>query len=174
MDKNIKTSYLKNDEKETTPKAYNMQTHNDADTNKIVTKHGFTTTKCRSNTMKKIKGHNTVIETSFRLIFWHKGFRYRVNDRRLPGKPDIAFPRHKLAVFIDGEFWHGFNWDIKKHKVKSNRDYWIKKIEGNMQRDKDVNNRLTQDGWTVLRFWENEIKLDLDKCVSIVLNYLTK
>jgi len=151
-----------------------IQTQNDSNSDHTITKHGFTTSETRSNIMKKIKGRDTVIEKSFRLIFWHKGFRYRINDRKLPGKPDIVFPQYRVVVFIDGEFWHGYNWANKKNKIKSNRDYWIKKIEGNMKRDRDINNKLIQAGWIVLRFWENEIKSDLDRCVSMVLKHLNK
>ena len=89
---------------------------------------------------------------------WKRNIRYRKNVNRIFGKPDIAFVRKKVAVFVDSEFWHGFNWEVKKNEVKSNRDFWITKIERNMERDAEVNQYLQNEGWLVLRFWGNEIK----------------
>jgi DNA mismatch endonuclease, patch repair protein len=129
-------------------------------------KHGFITTKKRSDLMRKIKSKNTSPEIKLRKALWNQGIRYRVKNKSISGKPDIAIKKYKLAVFVDGEFWHGYNWSDKKNKIKSNRDYWIKKIEGNIQRDKRVNMELKENGWTVLRYWQHEIKNDLDKCVS--------
>ena len=88
---------------------------------------GFYTTKKRSKIMSKIRGKNTKPEMLFRKALWHKGVRYRVNSKKLPGKPDVSIQKYKLAIFIDGEFWHGYNWDEKKVCIKSNRDFWIQK-----------------------------------------------
>jgi len=129
-------------------------------------KHGFITTKKRSDLMRKIKSKNTSPEIKLRKALWNQGIRYRIKNKSIQGKPDIAIKKYKLAVFVDGEFWHGYNWSEKKKKIKSNRDYWIKKIEGNIQRDKKVNKELKEDGWTVLRYWQHEIKNDLVSCVS--------
>ena len=87
------------------------------DNNYILTKHGFLTTQSRSNLMKQIKAADTKVEVAFRKCFWGLGYRYRKNYKALPGKPDIAFTKHKVAVFIDGEFWHGYNWKEKKRKL---------------------------------------------------------
>lgn len=129
-------------------------------------KHGFITTKKRSDLMRKIKSNDTSPEIKLRKALWSQGIRYRIKNKSIIGKPDIAIKKYKLAVFVDGEFWHGYNWSEKKQKIKSNRDYWIKKIEGNIQRDKKVNKELKKDGWTVLRYWQHEIKNDLVSCVS--------
>lgn len=128
-------------------------------------KHGFITTKKRSDLMRKIKSNNTSPEIKLRKALWAQGIRYRIKNESIPGKPDIAIKKYKLAIFVDGEFWHGYNWSEKKTRIKSNRDYWIKKIEGNIQRDKRVNMVLKENGWTVLRYWQNEIKKDLDRCI---------
>ncbi|MGN9010745.1 hypothetical protein [Lactobacillus amylovorus] len=81
--------------------------------------------------------------------------RYRTNYKELSSKPDIAITKYKIAVFIDSEFWHGYDWEHRKPRLKRNRDYWIKKIEYNMKHDKQVNTDLEKKGWTVLRFWQN-------------------
>ncbi|AXP80410.1 Very short patch repair protein [Mariniflexile rhizosphaerae] len=133
---------------------------------------GFYTTKKRSKIMSKIGGKNTKPEMLFRKALWRKGVRYRVNNRKLPGKPDVSIKKYKLAVFIDGEFWHGFNWNERKETIQSNRGFWIPKIERNMQRDKEVNQQLIEMGYTVFRFWAKDIKTELDKCINDILVYI--
>jgi DNA mismatch endonuclease (patch repair protein) len=133
---------------------------------------GFYTTKKRSKIMSKIKGKNTKPELLFRKTLWAKGVRYRINSKTLPGSPDVSIKKYKLAVFIDGEFWHGYNWDERKPKLKTNRGFWIPKIERNMQRDKEVNRKLAEMGFTVFRFWSKNIKEDLDRCIRDVLVYI--
>jgi len=112
---------------------------------------GFYTTKKRSGIMSKIKGKNTKPELIFRKALWQKGIRYRLKSS-LPGKPDISIKKHKLVIFIDGEFWHGYNWNERKQTIKNNRRFWIPKIERNMQRDAEVNQTLKDLGFTVFRF----------------------
>jgi DNA mismatch endonuclease, patch repair protein len=133
---------------------------------------GFYTTKKRSLMMRKIRGKNTKPELAFRKVLWARGIRYRVNNKRLPGTPDISIKKYKLAVFIDGEFWHGYNWDEKKAKMKTNKAFWIPKIERNMQRDAEVNAALDALDYTVFRFWEGELKSDLQRCVDDVVDYI--
>lgn len=133
---------------------------------------GFYTTKKRSKMMSKIRGKNTKPEMAFRRALWAKGVRYRVNNKSLPGTPDISILRYRLAVFIDGEFWHGYDWEEKKGKLKTNREFWIPKIERNMQKDREVNLALAQMGFTVFRFWTKEIKTDLERCVNDVWGYI--
>jgi len=133
---------------------------------------GFYTTKKRSKIMSKIRGKNTKPELLFRKALWKKGVRYRIDNKKLPGKPDVSIQKYKLAIFIDGEFWHGYNWDERKLNIKSNRDFWIPKIERNLQRDREVNRELMDMGYTVFRFWEKEIKNDLNKCINDVLVYI--
>ncbi len=130
---------------------------------------GFYTTKKRSKMMGKIRGKNTKPELFFRKALWKKGIRYRLDSKKLPGKPDVSIQKYKLAIFIDGEFWHGYNWPERKETLKSNRGFWIPKIERNMQRDREVNAKLEEMGYTVFRFWTNEIKTNLDKCINDIL-----
>ena len=111
-------------------------------------------------------------ETALAKALWHNNVRYRKNYRKLPGSPDIAITKYNIAVFVDGEFWHGENWEIRKSKLKSNREYWIEKIEENMARDKRNDQLLIDMGWTPIHFWEKEVNKDLDKCVTIVLNQI--
>ncbi len=120
----------------------------------------------RKRNMQAIKGKDTKIEIMLRKKLWEKGYRYRKNYKNLPGKPDIVFTKYKVAVFCDSEFWHGYNWEEKKKRLGTNREFWIRKIEKNMERDKRVNEELISDGWIVLRFWEKEIKKNLDDCVK--------
>lgn len=123
----------------------------------------------RRKNMQAIRSCDTSIEIMLRKALWHQGIRYRKNYSKLVGKPDIAITKYKIAIFCDSEFWHGMNWEIRKHKIKSNRDYWIPKIERNIQRDKEINLRLQELGWTVLRFWGKEIKKNLPDCVKQII-----
>ncbi|OZV70625.1 very short patch repair endonuclease [Winogradskyella aurantia] len=133
---------------------------------------GFYTTKKRSKIMSKIRGKNTKPELLFRKALWKKGVRYRINNKQLPGRPDVSIQKYKLAVFIDGNYWHGHNWEERKAKLKTNREFWIPKIERNMQRDSEVNQELEALGYTVFRFWESEIKSNLKTCVNDIMVYL--
>jgi DNA mismatch endonuclease (patch repair protein) len=122
--------------------------------------------------MAKIKSQDTKPEIKLRKALWHLGFRYRKNEKLLPGKPDVVFRKGKLAIFIDGEFWHGYQWKDKKLKIRSNRDFWIPKIERNMQRDDENNEILKENGWCVMRIWEHEIKNNFDEIVNRITQYL--
>ncbi|MFB9055392.1 very short patch repair endonuclease [Mariniflexile ostreae] len=133
---------------------------------------GFYTTKKRSKIMGRIKSKNTKPELLFRKALWAKGIRYRIHSEKLPGKPDISIKKHKLAIFIDGEFWHGYHWDERKLQLKSNRDFWTPKIERNMQRDREINLELATLGYTVFRFWEHEIKKELKTCLNDVMVFI--
>ena len=120
----------------------------------------------RKHTMRRIKSKNTSIEVKLQKALWHSGIRYRKNYSKLPGKPDIAITKYKIAIFCDGEFWHGKDWEIKKNKIQSNRDYWIPKIERTMKRDAEANITLSDMGWTVIRLWGNDINKDLEGCIK--------
>jgi DNA mismatch endonuclease (patch repair protein) len=124
----------------------------------------------RSDLMRKVKSRETKVEILFRKNLWASGIRYRKNFKKLPGSPDIAITKIKLAVFIDGAFWHGYNWAENNQKIKSNREYWIPKIERNMKRDIKNVEALNQLGYTVFRFWENEVKRDLQGCIAKIVN----
>lgn len=120
----------------------------------------------RHKNMTAVKSKGTKIEVLLQKELWHRGLRYRKNVKNIYGKPDIAFIGKKIAVFCDSEFFHGFDWEIKSKEIKSNREFWIPKIEKNIQRDKDVTDKLKKDGWIVLRFWGNEIKNDVSGCAD--------
>lgn len=122
----------------------------------------------RSEIMKAIKNKNSQIEIALSKALWQKGYRYRRNCKDIIGKPDIAFLKYKIAIFIDSEFWHGYDWNNKKREFKSNKDFWINKIESNMKRDELVNRELIKKGWIVLRFWGKQIKKDLTQCIEII------
>lgn len=133
---------------------------------------GFYTTAARSKHMAKIKSKDTKPEIIFRRALYKKGVRYRVAFKKLPGKPDISNVSKRFVVFIDGEFWHGYNWHEKKDKIKTNRAFWIPKIERNVQRDTENNKALEEMGFKVFRFWEHQIKKELDNCIEEVLRFL--
>ncbi|WP_299171219.1 very short patch repair endonuclease [uncultured Allomuricauda sp.] len=135
---------------------------------------GFYTTPERSKIMGKIRGKNTKPELAFRKALWTAGYRYRVDYKKLMGKPDIALNKYKTVIFIDGEFWHGYNWEERKQKIKTNREFWIPKIERNIQRDQEVNLALKEMGYTVFRFWESDVKKNLDACLQKVLESLER
>ena len=122
----------------------------------------------RRKNMRAVKNKGSKIETMLQKELWHRGLRYRKNAKTVYGKPDIVFIGKKVAVFCDSEFFHGYDWENKSKEIKSNREFWIPKIEKNMQRDKEVTDKLTSEGWTVLRFWGNDIKKHLSQCADII------
>jgi len=140
----------------------------------MYTKHGFVTTKQRSEIMRKIKGKDTTPEKILRKMLWKYGYRYRKNVSNLPGKPDIVFVKKRVVIFVDGEFWHGYNWEEKKKRISNNKEYWIKKIERNMERDRKNVEKLQNMGFYVIRFWEHEIKKDLDTCIKKICKILNE
>ena len=128
----------------------------------------------RRKNMQAIRSKDTSIEIALRTALWHRGVRYRKNYKQLPGKPDIVITKHKIAIFCDSDYWHGYDWENRHQKIKSNRDYWIPKIERNMARDKEVNEMLETQGWIVLRFWEWQIKKRLNECVDVVIKTIAE
>lgn len=130
------------------------------------------TTKYRSRMMSKIRSTGGKAETFLGKAIWHHGIRYFRNYKKLPGKPDLAISKYKIAVFVDGEYWHGYNFDEIKSgkKVHHNREYWIKKIHNNMEHDKLINAELEKMGWTVIRFWEKHQVLKYPgHCIHTIL-----
>lgn len=123
--------------------------------------------------MSSIKSKDTRPELALRGALWRKNLRYRVNYKKLPGKPDIVFTKYKIAIFCDGDFWHGHNWAIRgmdslDDELKSYSEFWRSKILRNIERDKRVSKSLEDLGWKVIRFWESDIKKDTDKCARII------
>lgn len=135
-------------------------------------KYNFHTTKQRHDQMAKVHVTGGKDEVILRKLLWHRGVRYRTNYKKLPGKPDIAITKYKIAIFIDGEFWHGFDWENYQKHIKSNRDYWIPKIEANMRHDREVTQQLEAMGWIVLRFWSKQVLKNPDYFVELILWYL--
>jgi DNA mismatch endonuclease (patch repair protein) len=131
---------------------------------------GFYTTKLRSKTMSKIRAKHSVPELLLRRALWAKNLRFRIHRKDLPGKPDLVIDKYKLAIFVDGDFWHGYEW--KTRKPKTNQNFWIPKIERNMQRDQFANESLQHMGYTVMRFWEHEVRTNLKACVNQVMLYV--
>ena len=119
-----------------------------------------------SYNMKQVKNRDSAIEIALRKELWSRGLRYRKNVKTILGKQDIAFIGKKIAVFCDSEFWHGFDWENKKHEIKSRQEFWIPKIERTMERDIEVTQALKEQGWLVLRFWGNEIKKNCSACAD--------
>ena len=122
----------------------------------------------RTKNMKAIKSRNTKIEVKLAKALWSKGYRFRRNSKYVFGKPDFSLKKYKLAIFVDSEYFHGKDWEIEKFRIKTNREFWWKKIEGNIKRDKEVNQELNAQGWKVLRFWGKEINKDLLPCITII------
>lgn len=122
--------------------------------------------------MSRIKNKDTQIELLLREELWSRGLRYRKNVKYLVGKPDIAFIGKKVAIFCDSEFWHGYDWGNRKNDIKTNQLFWISKIERNIERDAEVNRLLTDEGWTVLRFWGKEIKINVTRCADVIQKVL--
>lgn len=124
--------------------------------------------------MQAVKSTGSKIEVVLAKALWKLGYRYRKNDPTVFGKPDLTMKRYKLAIFIDGEFWHGKDWNIRKYDHKSNQKFWFNKIERNIQRDKEVNEQLLNDGWKVLRFWGKDVTRNLELCTDIILKTINE
>ena len=122
----------------------------------------------RRKNMQAIKNKDSKIEQLLRKELWRRGIRYRKNVNTIFGHPDIAFLGKRVAVFCDSEFWHGYDWEKKRNEIKTRREFWIPKIERNIERDKEVTEHLRKEGWIVIRFWGKEIKSDVGKCANAI------
>lgn len=122
--------------------------------------------------MSHVKLKRGVAETLLAKALWHSGIRYRRNYKALPGSPDIAITKYRIAVFVDGEFWHGYDWEARKARLKRNREYWIEKIEENIARDRRNDIKLADLGWTAIHFWEKEVKKDVEGCASDIISMI--
>jgi len=128
----------------------------------------------RKKNMQAVKNKGSKIENTFAKALRSKNLNYQKNDKTVFGKPDFTFKKLRIAIFVDSEFWHGKDWWKKKHEHKSNIDFWHKKIQRNIERDKEVNQHLNKDGWKVLRFWGKEIEKKLDFCIKKVLKAINE
>ena len=124
----------------------------------------------RRKNMQHIKSNDTKIEVLLRKALWEKGYRYRKNYKALPGKPDIVLTKYKIAIFCDGEFFHGKDWEVLKPRLEksNNSEFWIKKITRNLERDDEINKKLLFMGWIVIRFCFFLIKKNTDECVRVI------
>ena len=128
----------------------------------------------RRKNMQHVRNKDSAIELKLRKALWHAGLRYRKNVRSVMGCPDVVFKGLKIAVFCDSEFWHGYDWEHRKHDFKSHQEFWIPKIERNIARDREVNEKLRSDGWKVLRFYGRDIKKNIDECVAAVVEAVNR
>lgn len=127
----------------------------------------------RHTNMSHIRSSDTGPEVLLRKALWHNGVRYRKNYKMLPGTPDIVIIKRKIVIFVDGDFWHAKGHQDKPgEQIKSNRDFWVKKLSRNVEKDREINDELLQLGWLVLRFWESDIQRDLSGCVEEIISYL--
>ena len=124
----------------------------------------------RRKNMQHIRGKDTTIEVILRKALWARGYRYRKNYKRIPGSPDIVLTKYKIAIFCDGEFFHGKDWEVLKPRLEksNNSEFWIKKISRNLERDDEINKKLLSMGWTVISFWGNENKKNTDECIRVI------
>ena len=131
--------------------------------------HGEVSEKSHKN-MSKIHGRDTSIELILRKALWKKGYRYRKNYKESPGRPDIVLTKYKIAIFCDGEFFHGKDWEVLKPRLEQgkNPEYWVKKIQRNIDRDDEKDKELLFQGWTVIHFWGKDIITNTDECVRVI------
>ncbi|MBR2408747.1 MAG: very short patch repair endonuclease [Lachnospiraceae bacterium] len=124
----------------------------------------------RHKNMQNIKANNTKIEVLLRRALWAEGYRYRKNYKELPGKPDIVLTKYKIAIFCDGEFFHGKDWEVLKPRLEKgdNSEFWITKISRNRERDDEINKKLLFMGWTVIRFWGDDIRKHTEECIRVI------
>lgn len=122
----------------------------------------------RSKNMRAVRSSGSKIEKTLGSALWARGLRYRKNDKTVFGRPDFTFRSLRIAVFVDSEFWHGKDWEFQKEQLKSNREFWHTKIEGNIKRDEIVTATLIENGWKVLRFWGRDVENKIEACVAIV------
>lgn len=125
----------------------------------------------RSANMRAIRSSDTKIEVTLRKALWHQGIRYRKNYKVCNSRPDILITKHKIAIFCDGDFFHG---KPTKYSVHTNSKYWKEKIRRNQERDLENTISLRDNGWTVLRFWESDIKTNLDECITQIINCIAR
>ena len=121
--------------------------------------------------MSRIKSKNTSIEQILGKAMWSAGLRYRKQCKDIYGRPDFCFKNKKLAIFCDSDFWHGKKF-LEGEKFKTNTDFWESKIKRNIERDKEVNEYLHQNGWIIIRLWEKQIKKDTDECVKLIFDQI--
>ena len=127
----------------------------------------------RHKNMQRIKSKNTKVEILLRKALWHKGISYRKNYKLLPGTPDIAITKYRIAIFVDGDFWHARgHQEAPGEQIGTNQMFWEKKLKRNVERDREVNEALLDLGWIVLRYWESDIVKNMEACISEIMEYM--
>lgn len=122
-----------------------------------------------SKRMSHVKTKRNSAEVMIAKSLWHRGYRYRLNYKALPGSPDIALTKYRIAIFIDGEFWHGKDFEQRKKKLKNNKDYWIEKIQENIDRDLRNDKLLRQMDWYPIHFWSNDVIKYCNQCIDEII-----
>ena len=122
-----------------------------------------------SKRMSHVKTKRNYAEVMIAKSLWHRGYRYRLNYKALPGSPDIALTKYRIAIFIDGEFWHGKDFEQRKNKLKNNKDYWIEKIQENIDRDLRNDKLLRQMDWYPIHFWSNDVIKYCNQCIDEII-----
>lgn len=122
-----------------------------------------------SKRMSHVKTKKNSAEVMLAKSLWHRGYRYRLNYKALPGSPDVALTKYRIAIFIDGEFWQGKDFEQRKTKLKNNKDYWIEKIQENIDRDLKNDKLLRQMDWYPIHFWSNDVIKYCNQCVEEVI-----
>lgn len=121
-----------------------------------------------SYNMSRVRSSGSLIERTLGPALWAAGIRYRKQYKKIPGRPDFVVVYAQVAIFCDSSFWHGRGWPAAAKAFKHNKGFWITKIKGNIARDREVNRKLKRLGWTVVRFWGEDILLKTDQCVARV------
>lgn len=127
-----------------------------------------------SYNMSRVRSSGSEIEHTLGLALWAAGIRYRKQYKKVVGRPDFAVVYAKIAIFCDSSFWHGRYWPKSARDFKRHKAFWVAKIRGNIARDRTVNRQLKRDGWKVIRFWDDGILLNTDRCVMRVRKLLRK
>lgn len=122
--------------------------------------------------MSKVKSKRNKVETMLAKALWHKGYRYRLNYKELPGSPDIVLTKYNIAIFVDGEFWHGKDFEERKNNLRNNKEYWIEKIQENKIRDNKNDKLLREQGWLPIHFWSKDVEKGLDFCINTIIDYI--
>ena len=125
-----------------------------------------------SKRMSKVKLKRNKVEMKLAKALWHRGYRYRLNYKQLPGSPDIALTKYNIAIFVDCEFFNVKDFEIKKSKLKNNKDYWIMKIEENLHRDAKNDKLLNEMGWISIHFWSKDIERNLSYCLNVIEDFI--
>ena len=121
-----------------------------------------------SKHMQALSHGKSKVESVLAKALWHRGYHYRLNYKELPGTPDIVLTKYRIAIFVDGEFWHGKDFNENKDRIKTHKEYWIHKIEKNIERDIRNDNLLRQMDWIPLHFWSKDIIKYTEYCVEEV------